>query len=376
MQVIKKNNTTFYREKVYLDGKCIHSPRFQRKSDALNWKARMMSEKSKYLATGQLPVIFKNASYPLFKDYSKNWLDTRVKLQLSERTFEHYGNALRLHLLPLFGEMRMNQFHIKHGHQLIQVLQENGHNPRGINLIVSILKRIVIDAVRSEVLEKNPFQFLKEIKEPPKNDVCLTLDEINKVIEVSKGHYFHSLFLMATNTGMRRGEIAGLCWDRVNFDLSLIEITRNRDRNGLGDRTKTIKSRRYIPMNAVVKGHLLELSKNKMSDLVIVDHYGSAFDVNHLFRDFNRFLQKAKINKHFRFHDLRHTFASHFMMNGGNIYDLQKILGHTSLEMTQRYAHLAPEHLVRAANVVSFGATLKSSALIAPPLKICGESLN
>lgn len=43
------------------------------------------------------------------------------------------------------------------------------------------------------------------------------------------------------------------------------------------------------------------------------------------------------------------------MMNGGNIYDLQKILGHTSLEMTQRYAHLAPEHLVLAANIVRFG---------------------
>ena len=59
-----------------------------------------------------------------------------------------------------------------------------------------------------------------------------------------------------------------------------------------------------------------------------------------------------------RFHDLRHTFASHFMMNGGNIYDLQKMLGHSSLEMTQRYAHLAPEHLVAASNVVNFGSSM------------------
>jgi integrase len=59
------------------------------------------------------------------------------------------------------------------------------------------------------------------------------------------------------------------------------------------------------------------------------------------------------------------------MMNGGNIYDLQKILGHTSLEMTQRYAHLAPEHLIQASNVVSFGANLKNSANIAPSLKVC-----
>lgn len=73
-----------------------------------------------------------------------------------------------------------------------------------------------------------------------------------------------------------------------------------------------------------------------MSELVFTDERGIAFDVNHLFRQFRHFLRLAGIKTNYRFHDLRHTFASHFMMNGGNIYDLQKILGHTSLEMTQR----------------------------------------
>ena len=85
---------------------------------------------------------------------------------------------------------------------------------------------------------------------------------------------------------------------------------------------------------------------------------GEAFDVNHLGRHFKKFLKKAGLSQHFRFHDLRHTFTSHFMMNGGNIYDLQKMLGHSSLEMTQRYAHLAPEHLVAASNVVNFGSSM------------------
>lgn len=51
---------------------------------------------------------------------------------------------------------------------------------------------------------------------------------------------------------------------------------------------------------------------------------------------------------------MRHTFASQFMMNGGNLYDLQKILGHTKIEMTMRYAHLSPDHLASAINIVSF----------------------
>jgi len=74
-----------------------------------------------------------------------------------------------------------------------------------------------------------------------------------------------------------------------------------------------------------------------------------------VYRTFTKAQQLAKLERHFRFHDLRHTFASHFMMNGGNIYDLQKILGHTQIEMTMRYAHLSPDHLAEAINVVSLG---------------------
>ncbi|MEK6626508.1 MAG: site-specific integrase, partial [Bdellovibrionota bacterium] len=167
----------------------------------------------------------------------------------------------------------------------------------------------------------------------------------------------------AVNTGMRRGEIAGLCWDKVSFHTGLIEIARLRDRNGLGDRTKTFKSRRFIPMNAVARNHLLALKESTRSNLVATDESGEAFDVNHVYRDLTRFLKLAEIKEHYRFHDLRHTFASHFMMNGGNIYDLQKILGHSSLEMTQRYAHLAPEHLIKASNVVSFGGKVVAQKL-------------
>ena len=116
-------------------------------------------------------------------------------------------------------------------------------------------------------------------------------------------------------------------------------------------------------MNAVVKHHLMELKKTSKTDFVFVDEDHEPFDVDHLYRELRVFKKKSKIHKIFRFHDLRHTFASHFMMDGGNVYDLQKILGHTSLEMTQRYAHLSPEHLVRASNVVSFGSHLEKAKL-------------
>lgn len=357
MQVIKTKKGVFYREKIYVDGKAKHSPRFSRKTDAVAWKARFSNEKGKYLSTGIKPEILqeKEDQSLIFSDYALMWLETRVKLQLSYRTYEHYAHTLKKHLLPRFGQILLKDIKLRHADRLILELAKRGHNARGINLIVAIMKRVLLEAVREERLDRSPLQYLKELKEPPRPDVFLSAEEIEKILDVSKGHYFHTLFILAANTGMRRGELAGLCWDKISFDRSLIEISRLRDRLGLGDRTKTAGSRRYIPMNAVVRNYLLVLKENSTQDIVVIDENGEPFDVDHLYRDFRKFLKLAGITKHYRFHDLRHTFASHFMMNGGNIYDLQKILGHTSLEMTQRYAHLAPEHLVQAANVVSFG---------------------
>ena len=125
-------------------------------------------------------------------------------------------------------------------------MSEAGHNARGVNLIIGIFKRVLIEAVKENRIEKNPFQYLKELKEPPRPDVYLSGAEIHRILEASKGNYFFSLFLVGINTGMRRGELAELCWDKVNFKTSLMEICRLRDRSGLGDRTKTVKSRRFI----------------------------------------------------------------------------------------------------------------------------------
>jgi site-specific recombinase XerD len=65
----------------------------------------------------------------------------------------------------------------------------------------------------------------------------------------------------------------------------------------------------------------------------------------HIYRRFHKAQAKAGLTNRIRFHDLRHSFASNFMMNGGNVFDLQKILGHTDIKMTMRYAHFTPDHL-------------------------------
>ena len=109
-------------------------------------------------------------------------------------------------------------------------------------------------------------------------------------------------------------------------------------------------------MNDIVKATLLKLHEDRMNNFVFINEDGSTISMLHLYRDFKRAQIKGQMDRAIRFHDLRHTFASHFMMNGGNLYDLQKILGHTKYEMTQIYAHLSPDHLAGTTQILSFGA--------------------
>lgn len=82
---------------------------------------------------------------------------------------------------------------------------------------------------------------------------------------------------------------------------------------------------------------------------------GTNLDYNHVtLRNFTRSQKELGLQKIIRFHDLRHTFASHFMMNGGNIYTLQKLLGHKDIQTTMIYAHLDKDFLQREIELVSF----------------------
>lgn len=182
----------------------------------------------------------------------------------------------------------------------------------------------------------------------------LTKEEIKKLLDSNVGEEGYHVISMAVNTGMRIGEICGLCWDRIDFERGQIEVSRSFSRTEIQERTKT-NLIRYIGMNGPVRDMLTELKKRRgFSPFVFVKRNGLPFTADHFSqRFFAPALERAGVKK-ITFHVLRHTFASHFMMRKGEIYLLQKILGHTSIVMTQRYAHLNPEYLKEAAEIVSF----------------------
>jgi integrase len=180
--------------------------------------------------------------------------------------------------------------------------------------------------------------------------------EILQLLRLNFDQEIYPILVVGLNTGLRIGELLGLCYDRINFENNYIEVSRNLTRQGLSEVTKT-HIVRHIPMNEEVRAVLLkQMRSQKCPKFVFVKPNGRPYNPDHFSeRNLLPALEYAGIRK-VTFHIFRHTFASQFMMNGGNLYDLQKLLGHTKSEMTQKYAHLSPQHLRKAVDVVRFSA--------------------
>jgi integrase len=135
---------------------------------------------------------------------------------------------------------------------------------------------------------------------------------------------------------MRMAEIFGLKWQDVMYKEGLLAV-RSKLKGG---------KMRYVPMPEELASELRRYPAVFGDDRIFPPKPGATSGRQRVEKSFERVLKRAGI-KDFRFHDLRHTFASWYMMNGGDLYELAKILGHSNIKMTERYAKLARKHLAK-----------------------------
>ena len=184
-------------------------------------------------------------------------------------------------------------------------------------------------------------------RKPEGRQRYLTEEEITRLVaacEQSRNPYLTAMVVFALHTGQRKEEIVKVPWAHINFSTATVTLLR----------TKSGKPR-GIPINADLDRVLraLEPDPAKRVGPVFKRKDGRAWGA--IRTAFTTALERAGISD-FRFHDLRHSFASHFMMRGGSLYDLQQLLGHADIKTTARYAHLSPQHL-RAGMVRMEGLT-------------------
>ncbi len=155
--------------------------------------------------------------------------------------------------------------------------------------------------------------------------------------EINQTFYrLRMLVLIALTTGMRIAEIFALRWSDVKYEERVIAV-RARLKKG---------KVRYVPMTPELADELRRFPAVLGEDRIFPPKRGAKGLRQRVEGSFETILGLAKIED-FRFHDLRHTFASWYMMNGGDLYELAKILGHSNIKMTERYAKLAKTHIAK-----------------------------
>jgi integrase len=142
------------------------------------------------------------------------------------------------------------------------------------------------------------------------------------------------LVLIALTTGMRIAEIFALKWSDILYREELIAV-RSKLKGG---------KMRYVPMPLELATEIKRFPAVLGEDRIFPPKRGSKGERQRVEGSFETILEMAGITD-FRFHDLRHTMASWYMMNGGDLYELAKILGHSNIKMTERYAKLGKQHI-------------------------------
>ncbi len=211
-----------------------------------------------------------------------------------------------------------------------------------VNRELALLKHMFSMGVRWRKLKESPTRDVKRFKGETKRLRFLMPDEIQRLLsncgDLLDG-LLHPIITVVVHTGMRKGEVLSLQWPQVNFEQGIISLTDTKNHE-----------RRDIPMNETVKATLRAIERK--GDLVFSNKHGRQIDGSLLYLAFHEALRKSGITD-FRFHDLRHTFASNLVMQEGvELNDVRELLGHKNMSMTLRYAHLSPRHKTRVINIL------------------------
>jgi integrase len=281
----------------------------------------------------------------------------------------HKGHDKTLHTLDNNFESIMNQrIDAISGRDLEQIRTawlQSGNKPSTVNRKMGSISGVFSRAVEWELISTHPLERLKALKVDSMGTVrYLSADENKRMREALDARqeetrndrdsanqwradrnkaqfpsmrelaytdHLKPMVLVSLNTGMRRGELLDLKWSAVSFDTKTITVR--------GDTTKTSDTR-HIPMNKEVASVLGDWKKQaRKSRYVFPSESGGRLeDVKSAWI---KLLERAQIEA-FRWHDMRHDFASRLVMAGVPLNTVRDLLGHADIKMTLRYAHLAP----------------------------------
>ncbi|KIF80900.1 site-specific integrase [Noviherbaspirillum autotrophicum] len=309
---------------------------------------------------------------------------TKGKLTLFSFIDGEYGDHLRAHnrtaasiidrlkkLFAEFGNKPLSEFDARTIDKWRAGRIKDGKKAATVNRDMNALKSLFSRAVDWRLIDEHPIKSIKRMEESGGKIVRFLTDDEEKRLRaaldarelrdregraranawratrhydllpaIDDHHFVDHLkpaILLSLNTGIRQGELLTLRWSDVDLDLAILTV---RDEAAKSNKT------RHLPLNDEAKAALTQWkAQQPQTDLVFPGREGKR--MTEVKTAWGKLLRDAQI-ENFRWHDMRHHFASRLVMAGVDLNTVRELLGHSDIKMTLRYAHLAPEHKAAA----------------------------
>ncbi|MCC6158873.1 MAG: site-specific integrase [Deltaproteobacteria bacterium] len=277
-----------------------------------------------------------------FSAFAKRFVDDHARVFNKPSTVTAKVAMIKNHLAPYFQHRPMNSIRRRDVEEFVAAKVQEGLSPKSVNNLWGTLSRLLRAAVEWEVIDRSPMLGVRKLKLSDPSFDFYDEDETRRFLDecLRSEPKWHPFFAAAFMTGARLGELAALRWGDIDLERGIVLIRRAIWRGCEGS-TKSGRNR-YVPINAFLADVLARHRRGKdPNGRVFLSGIDDTLTCNSHRKPFARVIKRADL-KRIRFHDLRHSFASQLVMRGTPLRVVQELLGHATVQMTERYSHLYP----------------------------------
>ena len=263
-----------------------------------------------------------------------------------KRSWECDDSFLRNHVLPAFGSYRMNRVTRSDVVAFHHSLLDKGYAAGTCNRVLILLKFVYNCAIRWDVLPPtgNPCVGVDEFENTVSRERYLTTEEVQRLfdeLDTNRNVQVGQVIRLLLYTGARKREVLDAKWEEIDFSRQLLTVPPGRSKS---------KKPRHIPLSDAAIELLQSLPRQDDIPWVFFNPKTKKPPVS-IFYAWDSIRKKVGLGE-VRLHDLRHSYASFLVNAGRSLYEVQKLLGHHDPKVTMRYAHLSPQAMLEAVNVV------------------------
>lgn len=335
-QTSKRTGQVTYKVQIRMTGRPTVTQSFKRKKDAEDW-ARETEAQLRLPLSAAPPEVTQHTVRELIDRYIDRVLPTKRSARSPGQQLLWWRDKMGHLPLQAVTPARLTEYK----EELLRTPGPHGkrRSPATVVRYLAALSHVFTMAVKEwQWMDDNPLLKIRKPKEPRGRVRFLDAEERANLLEAcqeSSNRLLYPIVILALSTGMRQGEILGLKWGDVDLESgrAVLHQTKNDERRG-------------VPLVGAALAALQSLAdarrSNNRKDLVFPSPKNPAkpIDITRPWRDA---MEEAGIDD-FRFHDLRHSAASYLAMSGASLTEIAAVLGHKTLSMVKRYAHLSEAH--------------------------------